>query len=88
MSEVEPGFFLGFGGMETFHCDECELGPALLNGSFAFRGNSPYLLLVNNGISSLEPGAISGMRKVKSRRVQTNHILPVLPIHQVISDAV
>ncbi|CAG0896959.1 unnamed protein product [Darwinula stevensoni] len=60
VSEIEPGFFYGFERLMTFHCDECELGPTLLEGSFAFVGSFPYILLVHNGMASLEPGAFSG----------------------------
>ena len=59
--------------LETLHCDACRaLGPILGTGTLPFRSKTLKTVRLRGcGISTVQPGAITGtkpMRKLKSQR--------------------
>ncbi|CAG0903648.1 unnamed protein product [Darwinula stevensoni] len=61
ISEVQLGFFTDLGNLRDFRCNHCDLGPTLPTGSFEFYNSGVgRVFLQYCGISSLEPGAMTG----------------------------
>ncbi|CAG0887206.1 unnamed protein product [Darwinula stevensoni] len=62
ISELPPGLFEGLENLVIFLCSECDLGPTLPSGSLEFQSqNFQYVGLSSNGITMVEPGAITGL---------------------------
>ncbi|CAG0885522.1 unnamed protein product [Darwinula stevensoni] len=91
IGDFPTGFFVSFEKLNTFDCASCDLGPTLRSGSLEFQTQAlKSLFLIANNISTVEPGAITGVTNKTNVYLRDNLIAKLTeetfrPILEVVS---